>query len=604
MKNRLFFLLKYYAFWLCFAFVARMFFILYFYQKTNGLGTQEYLMIFQKGLRMDLSLGGYVMLVSSAFLALFNYLPSRWAVAFFRVFTVSLLVIFISIILGDFQVYSVWGYHLDSSVVGYLKTPREAMASGSTKIIILSVCTMLLLTFCFYFIFNRLILRRYTPDNKKWWHSFVFLIIGGLAVIPIRGGFNVAPMNPSFVYFSKKHPFANQAAVNPVWNFLYELMHYHKRVSTYHFMEQASADALLDSIYHTSGNEKSILKTSSPNIVFLLLESFTSNAIQREGITPNLNRLAKEGIYFSNIYATGARSDRGLAGVLSATPAHPSTPILTMPKKSTVLPTLAKDLERKGYNTHFYYTGDINFGGFRAFTTANFQHIVTEKDFSGEAVANRMKWGVHDEYMFDKLFEDIRRAPSPSFFFAFTLSSHEPFEVPGKKRVKGKSNEAIFLNSVAYTDAELGKFIARCKQSEIWQNSLFILIADHGVRYVGNPPANDLKSFHIPMIFAGGALAKNDTVVTQLGSQTDVVATVLSQLKIDHSAYRYSRNLLADSVPNMVFFANPGAVGVYSDKGVSIFDINAREFIEGEALHENCRALKAYLQTIDHEQLD
>lgn len=608
MKNRLFFLLKYYLFWLFFACVARSLFLLYFHSQTVGFGGYEFGMIFLKGLRMDLSLGGYVMLLSAALFAVLNFLPRRWSSYFFRTLTLVLLIIFITIVLGDFQVFNVWGYHIDSSVIGYIKTPKEAFASGSTSVILLSALCLFVFTALFYFGFNRRVGNSLSKDTRKWWHSFIFLLFGGLMIIPIRGGFNVAPMNSGFVYFSTQHPFANEAAVNSVWNFLYEAAHYNKRKSSFYFMEQSLADTILNNIYHTSGNQKTILNTSTPNIVFLLMESFTANAVGctggKKGITPNLDKLAKEGVLFSNIYATGARSDRGLAGVLSAMPAHPVTPILRIRKKSTQFPTFAKDLQKRGYRTHFYYTGDLNFGGFRPFIASNFQHIVTEDDFSGEAIAHRMKWGVHDGYMFDKLFADMHKASSPWLFFAFTLSSHEPFDVPGKKRIEGTSSESIFLNSVAYADAELGKFIAKCKESGIWDNTLFVLVADHGVRYVGDSPPNDLKSFHIPMVFSGGAVSIRDTMVTKIGSQTDLAATLLAQMEIPSSTYRYSRNLLADSVPQVAFFSNPGAVGVYSKKGVSVFDIKGCRFIEGDSSRSNRTALQAYLQTIEHEQLN
>lgn len=608
MKNQLFFILKYGLFWLFFAFVSRLFFVLFLFEKTSGFGFYEYRMMFQKGLWMDLSLMGYILLVTCVLLAIFVFLPEKWTKLFFRVFTLILLLVFTAVVLGDMQAFKVWGYHLDASVIEYLKTPKEVLASASSGVLIVSALAYAVIVFLFFLLAEKWIFSRTHFDKKREWNALVLLFIGAAMILPIRGGVNVSPMNVSFVFFSKKHPFANQAAVNPIWNFLSEMLYSNKRKATFHFMERREAYRIVDSLYHTSPGFKRVLGVARPNVVIILLESFTANGIEAlggvPGVTPNLDRLAKEGLLFSNIYATGARSDRGLAAVLAATPSHPVVPIMSIPKKLVTLSSFTKDFENAGYNTHFYYTGDLNFFGFRAFATDNFQHIVTEDDFSGEAIRNRNKWGVHDEYMFDKLLSDMQKSPDPSLFFAFTLSSHEPFDVPGEKRVQGETTEELFLNSMAYTDAQLGRFIENCKRNGLWNKTLFVFVADHGVRYVHNPDPSAPEAFHIPLIFTGGALSVRDSTVTTIGSQTDVAATLLAQAGLDHSAYKYSRNLLADTVPQAAFFANPSVVGLISPSGETVFDIRGRFFSKGDSIKENCREIKAYLQTIDSEQMN
>lgn len=600
-------MLKYYLFWLLYAFIARLLFLFFFWTKTVSLGAYEYFMIFKKGLWMDASLGGYVLLVSCVLLTVFYLTPMRIVKPVFRWFNVALLLIFTAIVLGDMQVFKIWGYHLDGAAVQYLKTPKEAAASASVLIWLFSLIALSLIVLGFELLFRKFILSSLSESKRQWWHPLVLLFIGSCMILPIRGGLNVSPMNISFVFFSKKYPFSNQAAINPVWNFLSEIVHSGKRKTSFHFMEQSEADKTLDSLYTTSSDYPLLLKTPKPNVVVILLESFTANAVGVlggvPGVTPNLDRLAKEGLLFSQVYATGARSDRGMAGVLSAVPSHPLVSILEIPKQVSALPAFSREMERNGYTTHFYYGGDLNFFGFRAFTTANFQHIVTEDDFSGKAVKNRARWGIHDEYLFDKIVEDIQKSATPSLYFAFTLSSHEPFDVPHEKRVKGNSTEQLFLNSVAYTDSELGRFIENCKKSSLWENTLFVFVADHGVRYVGNPEPNAPESFHIPLIFAGGALSVQDSVVTTIGSQADVAATLLGQLRIDASAYTYSRNLLADSVSQVAFYSNPSVVGMVSAKGITVFDIQGKTFLKGDSIASNRRALEAYLQTIDEEQL-
>ncbi len=606
MKSHLIFLLKYALFWLFYAFIMRLMFLLFLWERTSGFRLSEFWLIFQKGARMDASLCGYILLLSCVFLAfLMPFLRSKTKIIF-KILTLVLLVIFTVVSVGDMQAFNVWGYHLDTSVFEYLKNPKEVIGSATFGTWLVSIIVFLLIVASFYYLFEHWILRRWEITERKWWYSPILLFIGATMILPIRGSLNVSPMNISFVFFSKKFPFANQAAINPIWNFFYEWTHKNQRTQRFHFMDMKDAVAIVDSLYSSSDDYPSVLKQEKPNVVVILLESFTANAIEMlggvKGVTPNLEKLSKEGILFSQIYATGARSDRGLVGVLSAMPSHPVSSALSSTKLASTMSTFSKELEKNGYSTHFYYAGDINFFRFKALATSNFQTIVSENDFSGEAVKSASKWGILDEFLFAKLVDDIEASEKPTFFFAFTLSSHEPFDVPPPKRIEGSTTEALFLNSVAYTDACLGDFMETCKKRGIWDNTLFVLVADHGVRYVNNPPPNDPKSFHIPLIFTGGAMAVTDSVVTTIGSQTDITATLLQQLNIDCSAYKYSRNLLSPSMPQAAFYANPSAVGMVSENGTTIFNLQG-EFFTGDTIENNKQFLKAYLQTIDSEQM-
>ena len=232
-------------------------------------------------------------------------------------------------------------------------------------------------------------------------------------------------------------------------------------------------------------------------------------------------------------------------------------------------PRFPKDLEAVGYETRYYYAGDINFGNFRSYVTMSFQGMVTEDDFSGEAIANRFKWGVHDEYMFERLYEDICQAKEPFMYMAFNMSSHEPFTVPGEVKFPGNDTEHLFMNAIYYSDRCLGDFIRKCKESGIWDNTLFILMADHGTRHIKHVDPNMPEAYHIPLILAGGVVQAHDTVVSTIGSQTDMVATVLAQLGLDPSGYKYSRNLLAPQAYPFAFYSYPNAAAVVSEAGVS-----------------------------------
>ena len=229
----------------------------------------------------------------------------------------------------------------------------------------------------------------------------------------------------------------------------------------------------------------------------------------------------------------------------------------------------------------------------------SFQSLVTEDDFSGEAIQNRFKWGVHDEYMFERLAEDLRGAPRPFMYMAFTLSSHEPFTVPMETQVPGEDSGSKLRNSIVYTDKCLGEFFERMKRSGIWDNTLFVLLADHGTRHVGQLQPHVPEAYRIPMIFTGGVLAVRDTVVDKIGSQTDMVATLYAQLGMDASAFRYSKNLLDPEAVPFAYYAFSNAAAVVNEEGAYILDLRTGKNLGANRAPRTGELLKAYLQVLD-----
>lgn len=605
MKGKLLFLLRYYLYWILLSVVARVIFLFYQWQDSSLLTAGDITRILLRGLKLDLSLGGYILMLSAVIMVFSSFLKAKIIRRIFSVLTLVLLIFFTVVMTVDLELFKNWGYHIDSTPLMYLKTPKQAMASTPLWLTICLILLMLAFIGGSWQLFRLYVRPVLKYEGRIFWGIPLFLLIGGTMLIPVRGGFNVAPLNSSFVFFHTSNMYANQAAINPVWNFIYELMHMKNLERQYSFMPEAEAVEVVKEAEQTEVDFPRLLNTERPNIVFLLLESFTANAIEVLGglpdVTPSLNALSKEGILFSNIYATGSRSDRGMVAAISGLPSNPAYSLIKYPNKLMKYPRFPKDLEKEGYSTRYYYAGDINFGSFRSYVTMSFQSMVTEDDFSGEAIENRFKWGVHDEYMFDRLYEDLLKAPQPFMYMAFNMSSHEPFTVPGEVKFPGNDQEHLFMNAIHYSDRCIGDFISKCKASGLWDNTLFILMADHGTRVIKHVDPNLPAAYHIPLVLAGGALNVQDTVISTIGSQTDMIATVLAQMGIDHSGYKYSRNILATPVFPFAFYSFSNAAGVISEDGVSILNLQSLRFTTGDTLIRNNELLKAYLQGITTE---
>ena len=225
MKAKLLFLLKYYVYWVALSLFAKGIFMLYEWKDSATLEAGEVVKVLWKGLPLDLSLAGYILMLSSAVMALSCFFSRRVIRRVYGAITWIFLLFFYIVVVVDLELFRNWGYHIDTTPLMYLKTPQEAMASTPLW---LTVCLLLMiaaLAFGSWLVYKRWVVSSLHDERKNYWGIPVFLVIGGLMLIPVRGGFNVSPLNSSFVFFHTTNMYANQAAINPVWNFLYEVMH-------------------------------------------------------------------------------------------------------------------------------------------------------------------------------------------------------------------------------------------------------------------------------------------------------------------------------------------------------------------------------------------
>ncbi len=503
MKKHLTFNLRYFAFWIILFAIYRLAFAIYQFENLSSVKFNEFINIFLRGAWMDASLAGYVLLITFLLQSLLFYASAPILKKIFGGFTLLLLLIINLVVISDMELYRNWGFRIDATPLLYLKTPKEAMASVKTPILILFILIITALTYLTHLAYQKSVAKKLDEAKPlKWWYIPIMLFLAATMIIPIRGGFGIAPMNPGKVYFSQ-NSFCNHAALNPVWNMMYSISKSSTMNKSYRVeIDKDIAAQRFSELMRTDSTFK-VLKTDRPNIVIILLESMGSNLIEPlgglPGVTPNINRLANKGLFFTGANASGDRSDKGIIAVLAGFPAQPTQSVIKYPTKSRKLATLSGVLHNCGYNTTFYYGGDPDFANIRSFLYhAKFQRLVTQDDFPKNY--RNLKWGVHDEHVFNYLLSDLDTAKTPFFKMFFTLSSHEPFEIPAKQKFKGGSEVEQFLSSAYYTDSCLGSFMNKAIQKEWFKNTLFILIADHSHRHPNNFANHDPRRYRIPMI--------------------------------------------------------------------------------------------------------
>ena len=265
------------------------------------------------------------------------------------------------------------------------------------------------------------------------------------------------------------------------------------------------------------------------NVVIVLQESLGAEFVGRLGglpLTPNLDALADEGIWYDNLYATGTRSVRGIEAVLTGFLPTPARSVVKLNKSQRDFFTLASFLKDKGYDTGFVYGGEGHFDNMRSFFMGNgFNYVIDQNDYPDTAF--RATWGVSDEDLFtmaDKKFSSY--GDQPFFSLVFTSTNHSPFEFPDGRIELYDEEKHTVNNAVKYADYALGQFIAKAKQSNYWDNTLFLVIADHNSRVYG-ASLLPVDRFHVPALILGGPV-KQPEVVSTLASQIDIGPTLIS----------------------------------------------------------------------------
>jgi len=560
--------------------------MIYEFNQTSHVNLLEWFGIMVRGAWMDTSLIGYILLLSGLIMAFLFYADKKWIINVFKYYTVFLLAIFSIIIVSDAELYRNWGFRIDATPLLYLKTPEEAMASVKPLLIISLVVVTALIFVLFFFLYRKWVLNSKTELRRgKWWYIPSFIFFSALMIIPIRGNFGIASMNPGKVYFSQ-NMYCNHAALNSVWNMMYSISKSGSMYKKYpSYIDKAKAKQISSELMLDNGSSIKVLNSNRPNIVIILLESFSAKMVEPLGglpnITPNLNALCKQGILFTKVFASGDRSDKGIVATISGFPAQSTKSIIKYPLKSQKLATISGVFDSVGYKTTFYYGGNPDFANIRSYLySSKFRKLITQDDFPKSY--RNSKWGVHDEYMFNRLLVDCDSAKTPFFKMFFTLTSHEPFEIPRKPKFTGTDEQTKFLSSVNYTDSCIGNFFNQAKTREWYKNTLFILIADHGHRYPGKDPNYSINKFKIPMLWLGGAISTDPMIVNSTCSQVDLAATLLTQFGFDTRKFKLSRNILSNGYKPFAYYVFNDGFGFVTDSSYVTFDHTSKKFIKRE----------------------
>lgn len=579
-----------YSGWYLFYIAGRIVFFLFNLNDAGYKGIGQLWKAYQWGTKLDLSAAAYMSVLSFLMLLLYN-LGLSIALRLLKLILILFLGVNVLLILSDALLYREWGNKLEADALRMLMQPEGLLNSIDWWMLPLAAIATGLVTFGMYRLFLYAFKRSKSIEKPDKIAAVLGPVFMALLILPIRGGIGNTPLSISSAYHSTL-PFENHLACNTVWNLGFSFTGNSIKTQKYKVSTDERARIIMQDYRLANDSFFSFpLATGKPNIILITLESFTANMSGFFGggaaAMPHLDKLAKEGISFTRCYASGDRSDEGLASVYLGFPGLPGGSILEIPAKAAKQPNLIQWLKNKGYYTAFLSGTDLDFANLRTiFLNGGIDEIVEEKDYPRGTP--KTKWGVYDQVLFNKATQRYRQMDTPFFCGIYTISSHPPYDV--KADFGYTTGDVAMFNAFRYSDSCLGRFISDLKQSNLWQNTLVIVTADHGIRQPVNCNVNEPARYHVPLIFTGGVI-KHPQKIEQICSQTDIIAGIAYLTGLPETPVQFSKNpFKTQQQPWCAYFYTAG-IGVFNGVDTSVYDIAARKITKGSNpyLHQKAK---------------
>ncbi|WP_316842556.1 LTA synthase family protein [Pedobacter gandavensis] len=574
----------------------------------------ETMATFYHALLLDLSMTAYLAVIPV--LGFIFWLFSGWKsvnIKWISIYNLVLLVLFSIISIVNFNIYREWGTKVNAKAFGFaFSSPGEAAASGASSPILLSLSILAFLIIAGYFLQKRLMPKTLTFEKSPiWLKALITVLLIVFNFTFIRGGIKGSPITQSMAYFSEEQ-LLNHAAVNTEWNLIRSILSEKMtRKNPYVYLDAKKADQLIQDLYTTEKDSTtSILTTNRPNVVMVIIESFTADLTQtlgnETGITPHFDSLMNKGVLFSNLYASGSRTDKGIIASLAGFPTLAAGSIVRYPEKMQKLPAISQSLAKNGYHTSFYYGGESEFDNYKAFILSHdYKKLIDKNNFKGNAP--KSFWGQYDEAVFDRQLQELNTEKQPFYSTLLTLTNHEPYTLPGKSKFGNANNVEQFKSTAYYTDSCINAYLNNAKKQPWYKNTLFVFIADHG--HILPKQIHDISTpgrYHVPLLFFGEVIKKEfrGKKYNNVGSQVDIAATLLAQLNIPSKEFNWSKNLLNPYTKPFAYFSWDNGMGFIDNEQCVTFDNVGKMTLfnsndkDKEGTEKRLDLAKAYLQKV------
>lgn len=589
-------------FWIICFDVNRILFSINYWSKFSKVGFGEWLLSFIYSFRLDLATACALSALPFVLRLVAHYSNWKWTHRIFRILLTTLLAIVVLVQAGEIIVYGEWNHKLSSRVFVHLSNPVEVVRTASYGMTFWFIF-FVLIEFVFGWWLAKKFFKRLTVPTYQfsWKHLLIFPVqlTVGLAsfFLLLRGGWQQIPINIGAAIYTDK-PIANDLSINSLYFFGKSYLLY-KRSNIDEFLpnkvdHQLAAKKVKEWYNYPKEHDQYFLENKRPNVVFIVLEGWSAEAIgclgPTKGATPNFDNIAEKGLLFTNIYSASTTSEIGNSSIFSGVPAVPEVSISMQPDKNRQLHSINQDLELWGYHSSYIFSGDLKYGNIDGYLKDHgFNVVKDENEFPSDLPRGKLNFYDRDLYRF--LIKEINSHKKPFLQCAFTGSTHSPYDQPKGKGKHFSGEQADFMNSLVYADECLGEFIRKCKKYDWYKNTLFVLVADHGH---ASPTLTDpgvAKFYHIPLLFFGEPIKESyrGKRMDVIGSQADIAATLMHQMKGDASRYPWSKDLMNPKVPQFAFYSIIRGYGWVTPKGNFTWSFDQQRITENTFTPEDSK---------------
>lgn len=523
--------------------------LLLIWQRARVQATQQLSTIVLQGWRVDSIQIGLILLIPILLFPLAAF-ASTWPIwlGFCWVWIVASVVLSLFLELATVGFISEYDVRPNRLFVEYLKYPKEVCAMlwrGFRWHVLICLAASAISIYYLSHALSPLLQLPYL------WPAWLVLplwpVLFVLNALMIRSSLGHRPANPA-MFALTNDALVNSLILNSAWSLIhaiYSFKHENKSSASYGKLALDEVLAIVQETnkvpcsasakYPTLHLAQPSVKREKPlNLVIILEESLGATFVESLGgipVTPMLEQFKHQGWWFEQMYATGTRSVRGIEAVVSGYPPTPAQSVVKLSKSQRDFFTIAKLLGQLGYHTEFIYGGESHFDNMNGFFRGNgFQSVIDQKDFENPILVG--SWGVSDEDVFNKAHQrhqQLHQQGQPFFSLLFSSSNHAPFEFPDGRIALYDDKKATENNAVKYADFALGQFLQQAQQSAYWQDTLFLVVADHDIRVRGETLV-PINNFHIPALILGADIRPK--TIARVCSQIDLPVTLLSLMGI------------------------------------------------------------------------
>lgn len=622
MKRLFLSLIRQYLFWMVFFFILRAIFLLYHINllANEDIKIGEVLLSFWHALKLDTATAGYILIIPCLLLLIQGLFKAEWIEVVNKIYTIILIFCWTLITAVELASFAEWKYKLTTSAFVHLNNAKEAYYSVSALQFFSLLIFLGIVTYGSYILYSRIFYLKIKEKSRWIIYPVIFFIITIPALfVMLRGGLNDIAISESAAHYSH-HSILNWASVNSGYHFAVNVMETsrYKKVNNYQFYDITEARKTVEDILRTERDTTvKILNIDRPNIVILMMESWTGDVIESlgavPGITPEFAKLEKEGLLFTQFYSTGNRSHEGAASLIGGLPALPYTTYTANPVKFPKLPSMTKTLDDAGYYSTFYYGGQLDYGNLRAYFLYNqFEKIIEENNIDPGIPRGRL--GVHDEYLYRRHIEDLKNMPKPFFSVLFTLSSHSPYDFPMQPVIDWAGPENQFVNSVYYADKCLGEYFEMARKQPWFDSTLFIIVSDHSHNSYKNWRSESYEYHRIPLLLYGKVLKDEykGAKSARISDNSSIPKTILTQLNLPADEFKWGSDLFNPYSPEFAYvvlndgymWKSPEGEVVYSMLWQHYYKKEFPERTSPQQIDTFIRKGKSYVQVLFQDYLD